>query len=337
MSTLGEYIKEVSGDSSVQGVMDGLMKGGEGVPATEATDAYSKGLVAAATEMAEDEAAMKRDNALRMTQIPTLALANGAAMPQLAFGTGTTWFEGAASADEPAAGGAEAESPLQRCVRTALMSGYRHLDCAEMYGTEAKVGAALAAWLDYTRSSRDEVFVTSKIWRGVSDVGAACRASLQKLRLEHLDLYLLHAPVAFMCATRQRSALRGCPRRLHSSLSLPLPCRSWVEPAQRLVLQTAIWAEMESLVEQGLVRAIGVSNFSAAELTALLAHAKIKPAVNQVELHPYCQPGTGRDCSGLRTLCAEHNIVLTGYSPLAPLKKRCAQPAARFRSPLSLV
>ena len=78
MSTLGEYIKEVSGDSSVQGVMDGLMKGGEGVPATEATDAYSKGLVAAATEMAEDEAAMKRDNALRMTQIPTLALANGA-------------------------------------------------------------------------------------------------------------------------------------------------------------------------------------------------------------------------------------------------------------------
>ena len=217
MSTLGEYIKEVSGDSSVQGVMDGLMKGGEGVPATEATDAYSKGLVAAATEMAEDEAAMKRDNALRMTQIPTLALANGAAMPQLAFGTGTTWFEGAASADEPAAGGAEAESPLQRCVRTALMSGYRHLDCAEMYGTEAKVGAALAAWLDYTRSSRDEVFVTSKIWRGVSDVGAACRASLQKLRLEHLDLYLLHAPVSFMCVPT-----RGCPRRLHSSLSLPL-------------------------------------------------------------------------------------------------------------------
>ena len=110
-----------------------------------------------------------------------------------------------------------------------------------------------------------------------------------------------------------------------------------MEPAQREATRIAIWAEMESLVEQGLVRAIGVSNFSAAELTALLAHAKIKPAVNQVELHPYCQPGTGRDCSGLRTLCAEHNIVLTGYSPLAPLKKRCAQPAARFRSPLSLV
>lgn len=173
--------------------------------------------------------------------IPTLTLSTGAAMPQLAFGTGTTWFEGDASAD--AATDDSADSQLHRCVSAALSAGYRHLDCAEMYGTEAKVGQALARWLQETGSDRADVFITSKVWRNCLDVGAACRASLTRLGLEQLDLYLLHTPVSFM---------------------------DFVEPTERDATQRKIWAAMEALVEQGLVKAIGVSNFSAAELDGLL-------------------------------------------------------------------
>lgn len=175
-----------------------------------------------------------------MASIPHLTLANGACMPQLAFGTGTTWFEGDASTADDSD---SAESQLHRCVRAALDAGYRHLDCAEMYGTEVKVGQALSRWLEETGSSRSEVFMTSKVWHGCLDVAAACRASLERLGLEQLDLYLLHTPVSFM---------------------------DFVPADESIEAQRRIWAAMEQLVEDGLVKAIGVSNFSAQELDKLL-------------------------------------------------------------------
>jgi diketogulonate reductase-like aldo/keto reductase len=226
--------------------------------------------------------------------VPTVQLHTGAAMPRMAFGTGTTWFEGAASSDaSPLAGETSNSTPLHRCLTVALDAGLRHIDCAEMYGTEHMVGGALAAWMARTGTDRAGVFVTSKVWRGMQDVGAACRASLERLQLDHLDLYLIHTPVSFM---------------------------SWVAKGDRVGVQRQLWGEMEALVEAGLTKAIGVSNFSEEELLELLAHAKIKPAVNQVEHHPFCQAGTGRDNSALRTLCSEHGIILEAYSPLAPLK-----------------
>jgi hypothetical protein len=189
------------------------------------------------------------------TQIPTLTLANGAQMPQLAFGTGTTWFEGDAAADlavDVVAGAASEESQLHKCVRAALDAGYRHLDCAEMYGTEMKVGQALARWLDETGTSRADVFVTSKIWRNCDDVGKACRSSLERLGLEHLDLYLLHTPVSFM---------------------------TFVDD-DKDVVQQRVWRAMEQLVEDGLVKAIGVSNFSGRQLENLLCvHSRLSMRV----------------------------------------------------------
>lgn len=177
-----------------------------------------------------------------MAAIPTLTLANGASMPQLAFGTGSTWFEG--DGNSPHAAAESADSPLHRCVRAALDSGYRHLDCAEMYGTEIKVGQALARWLGDTHISRANVFVTSKVWRSCLDVGAACRASLERLGLEYLDLYLLHTPVSFM---------------------------NFVPADDKdASTQQRIWRAMEQLVEDGLVKGIGVSNFSSKELENLL-------------------------------------------------------------------
>ena len=162
-----------------------------------------------------------------------------------------------------------------------------------MYGTEGKVGQALTSWMASSGTAREQMFVTSKVWRGMSDVHGACKASLERLQLEYLDLYLIHTPVTFM---------------------------SWVEEKDRDAAQRELWAAMESLVEQGLAKAIGVSNFSAEELATLLTYAKIKPAVNQVEHHPFCQAGTGRDGSRLRDLCSSHGIILEAYSPLAPLK-----------------
>lgn len=175
------------------------------------------------------------------TRIPTLTLSNGASMPQLAFGTGSTWFEG--DGNSPHAAAESSDSPLHRCVRAALDSGYRHLDCAEMYGTEIKVGQALARWLGETHSNRADVFVTSKVWRSCLDVGAACRASLERLGLEYLDLYLLHTPVSFM---------------------------NFVPTGDKNATQQRVWRAMEQLVEDGLVKGIGVSNFSSKELETLL-------------------------------------------------------------------
>jgi diketogulonate reductase-like aldo/keto reductase/pimeloyl-ACP methyl ester carboxylesterase len=243
---------------------------------------------------------MATHQAHMVAAIPSLTLTNGASMPQMAWGSGTTWFEGSASESADAEAEAEADSQLHRCIHAALETGFRHLDCAEMYGTEIKVGQALSSWMRRSGTPRTGVFVTSKVWRSCNDVEAACRASLAKLGLRQLDLYLLHTPVSFM---------------------------DWVPASERDAVQRAVWAGMEGLVDAGLTRAIGVSNFSTEELSNLLSYAKIKPAVNQVEHHPYCQPGTGRENHiDLRDLCREHAIVLEAYSPLAPLTRGAGMP-----------
>lgn len=156
-------------------------------------------------------------------------------------------------------------------VLEALRLGYRHIDTARVYGNEKDVGAAVRE----SGIPRAEVFVTTKLWNDDQGYDSALRAfegSLERLGLEHVDLYLLHWPVPG--------------RRLES------------------------WRALERLLGEGRVRAIGVSNFMVPHLEELLAHAKVVPAVNQIEASPFLQQ---RD---VRALCERHGIAVEAYSPL---------------------
>jgi diketogulonate reductase-like aldo/keto reductase len=185
----------------------------------------------------------------------TLALNTGARIPQVGLGV---WQS------------ARGESTLS-AVGAALRLGYGHVDTARIYGNEAEVGEAV-------RSSglpRSEIFVTTKLWNADQGFDPALRAfdaSLERLGLEYVDLYLIHWPVAG--------------QRLHS------------------------WRALERIFGEGRARSIGVSNFLVPHLEELLAHAKVVPAVDQIEVHPFLQH---RDT---RAFCAAHGIVVEAYSPL---------------------
>ncbi|HEX7326674.1 MAG TPA: aldo/keto reductase [Rhodanobacteraceae bacterium] len=178
-------------------------------------------------------------------------------------------------------------------VRDALRAGYRHIDCAYAYDNEAQVGRAVADGLA-EGIRRDELWITSKLWNSFHhrrNVRRALETTLQHLRLDHLDLYLMHWPVAL------REGI-GFPKSAADMLSLD-------------VLPLAeTWAGMEDCIDAGLVRHIGVSNFSADKLRTLAGTARIPPAVNQVELHPYLQQPE------LLAACRSLGVVVTAYSPL---------------------
>jgi 2,5-diketo-D-gluconate reductase A len=188
---------------------------------------------------------------------PTITLNNGVRIPQLGFGV----FQ------VPDAVTAEA-------VGTALEAGYRSIDTAAAYRNERGVGDALAD----SGLSREEVFVTTKLWnsqQGYDAALAAFDASLEKLRLDHVDLYLIH----------------------------------WPTPAKDRYVDS--WRALEKLLADGRTRSIGVSNFQPAHLRRLLDETGIVPAVNQIELHPQLQQAE------LRAFHAEHGIATEAWSPLA--------------------
>ncbi|KAJ8625590.1 hypothetical protein MRB53_034120 [Persea americana] len=157
-------------------------------------------------------------------------------------------------------------------VKTALKVGYRHIDCAHLYGNEMEVGQALEEAFD-GGLKREEVFLTSKVYctmNSLKKIENSVRFSLKSLGVSCLDLYLLHWPdsSAFGDATDP-------------------PSKSGSEYRQFSHQLKPTWKAMEGLVEMGLVRAIGVSNFGVQQIKELLQFAKIVPAVNQVELHPF--------------------------------------------------
>jgi alcohol dehydrogenase (NADP+) len=179
-------------------------------------------------------------------------------------------------------------------VREALRIGYRHIDCAPIYLNQAEIGQALTEALEDGQVRRDELWITSKLWSSDHARGAvvpALERTLAELRLDYLDLFLIHWPVAF-----------------RAGVGFPETPADFIAPEDAPL--TATWAGMEEAVDKGLARHIGVSNFSAANIAELLSRASIAPAVNQVECHPYLAQ---RD---LRAYCRDHGIVLTAYSPL---------------------
>ena len=173
---------------------------------------------------------------------------------------------------------------VKAAVKAAVQAGYRHIDCAFIYKNEDEVGAALTELFDEGTVTREELWITSKLWNdfhAADQVGVACEKTLASLRLTYLDLYLIHWPVVTNCTGDALS------------------------PS---IAET--WGAMEGLVAAGKAKSIGVSNFSGKKLRDMKAHATIFPAVNQVELHAQWRQ------DALLAACAELGTHVSAYSPL---------------------
>ena len=214
---------------------------------------------------------------LRMTKMP---LNNGAGhIPALGFGT---------LIPDPAV--------TRTATRAALDAGFRHFDCAERYRNEREVGEALQAGLAANGIAREDIFVTTKLWNSnhrPERVEPAFKASLDRLGIEYLDLYLIHTPYAFQSGDEQD------PRDQIGNV---------IYDKGVTLLDT--WRAIENLVDHGKCRAIGLSDVGLNELLPIYESARIKPAVVQVESHPYL-PETE-----LLEFCKAKGIVLLAFAPL---------------------
>ncbi|RXH54632.1 aldo/keto reductase [Granulicella sibirica] len=181
-------------------------------------------------------------------------------------------------------------------TRDALEAGFRHFDCAERYRNEREVGEALQAGLASGRIAREDLFITTKLWNSnhrPERVAPAFETSLERLRLKYLDLYLIHTPFAFQPGEEQD------PRDQNGNVLY-----------DKGVTLLDTWRAMEALQDQGKCRAIGLSDITLNGLMALYESARIKPAVVQVESHPYL-PETD-----LLEFCKEKGIVFLAFAPL---------------------
>ncbi len=235
--------------------------------------------------------------------VPRRTLRGGAAMPAVGLGTfGSDRYSGAQVAD---------------AVRGAAAVGYRHFDCASVYGNEAHVGEALR---DVMASgvAREDLWVTSKVWNdshGTGRVVASCERSLRDLELDHLDLFLIHWPFP-------NSHAPGVGTDSRDPHARPYAHDAYMDA----------WAQMESLAERGLVRHIGTSNMTVPKLRLVLRDARTPPAANEMELHPHFQQPE------LFDYVVENGLVPIGYSPIGspsrPARDRTPEDTADVEDPV---
>ncbi len=213
-------------------------------------------------------------------------LADGGGMPSLGLGT---W-----KIPEPLA---------PDLVREAVRVGWRHFDCACDYGNERAVGAGLASALGERLCRREDLWITSKLWNTYHEprhVRAAAERSLNDLKLDAIDLYLVHFPISLAFVPFD---VRYPPGWFHD----PQAAAPAMKPIRVPLAET--WGAMEELLRAGLVKWIGVCNFGISLLRDLLAYAAIRPAVLQVEMHPYLTQ------ERLLRYCREERIAMTAFSP----------------------
>jgi len=191
-------------------------------------------------------------------------------IPVLGYGTGTAWYN------------KEKDAPINRdlveSIKTAISLGYTHLDAAESYGTEREVGVAIKE----SGIAREKLFVTTKLLASIKNPSQALASSLEKLQLDYVDLYLIHAP--------------------------------FFDEASHGISLADAWAELDKLYKSGKAKAVGVSNFRAKDLEGLVSlPGLVKPAINQIEYHPYLQQDE------IVAASKKHGIAVEAYGPLCPL------------------
>ncbi|MEX0320621.1 MAG: aldo/keto reductase [Puniceicoccaceae bacterium] len=203
-------------------------------------------------------------------------------------------------------------------VRTALKIGYRHLDCASVYSNEDQIGSILKDVFAEGDIKREDLWITSKVWNdmhGDGEVIASCKKTLEDLQLDYLDLYLVHWPFPNFHPPH-------CDVDSRSPDSRPYIHEEFM----------ACWRQMEQLVEMGLVRNIGTSNVTIPKLELIVRDAKIKPAVNELELHPHFQQPE------LYDFVVANGIVPVGYSPIGsparPERDRTADDSVDIEDPV---
>ena len=201
--------------------------------------------------------------------LPLATLNDGTKIPLLAYGTGTALFK-PAHFDK-------FDTTTISYIKTALSLGYTHLDGAELYNTEPEIGAAIKE----SGIPREKLYITTKVISNIDNIPAALDASLKKLGVDHVDLYLVHSP--FFTDDKKR-------------------------------LQKA-WKDMEAVQRSGKAKSIGVSNFLVEHLEAVLEIAEIVPAINQLEYHPYLQR------EKVASFAKSKGITIAAFGPLSPIRK----------------
>lgn len=218
--------------------------------------------------------------------IPFLETADGGAFPSIGLGTWKIPAE-----------------VLPDLIPQAVEIGYRHFDCACDYGNEPAVGEGLKRVLDSGACSRDDLWVTSKLWNTYhhpDHVRLACERSLHDLGLDVLDLYLIHFPVTLAYVPFEERYPPGW-------FFDPNAAEPAMKPVRIPLADT--WGAMEHLVRDGLVKRIGICNYTTGMVRDLLAYASIAPQVLQVEMHPYLTQ------QRLLRFCQDENITVTAFSP----------------------
>ncbi|MBB3188260.1 aldo/keto reductase [Microbacter margulisiae] len=218
--------------------------------------------------------------AIDPNKVPKKILNNGTMMPVIGLGTfGSDHYDNEA---------------IAKAVRDAIQMGYRHIDCASVYGNEKEIGVALAEVISEGIVNREDLWITSKVWNDMHDhVIESCQKSLADLQLNYLDLYLVHWPFP-------NSHAKGVSVESRDKNARPYIHEDYMKT----------WRDMEKLVGMGLVKSIGTSNMTIPKMELLLRDCEIKPACNEMELHPHFQQPE------LFQYLLEHTIQPIGFSPI---------------------